>query len=71
MLTQVDYPQAAGINNVEWYAVELPSQFMENWCVDRETLMRMARHWKTVDSLPEKEFKKLKSSLNLKSGLAT
>ena len=33
MLTKVDYPEAAGINNVEWDAVELPSQFMENWCV--------------------------------------
>ena len=42
MLTKVDYPEAAGINNVEWDAVELPSQFMENWCLDRSTLMNMA-----------------------------
>ncbi|MEB3252753.1 MAG: M3 family metallopeptidase, partial [Cyanobacteriota bacterium] len=37
MLTEVDYPGAAGINNIEWDAVELPSQFMENWCYDRST----------------------------------
>ena len=43
MLTRVDYPGAAGINNVEWDAVELPSQFMENWCYDRDTLFGMAK----------------------------
>jgi oligopeptidase A len=37
MLTKVDYSSAAGINNVEWDAVELPSQFMENWCYERPT----------------------------------
>ena len=45
MLTTVDEPEAAGISNVEWDAVELPSQFMENWCLDHATLMGMARHW--------------------------
>ena len=35
MLTTVEEPEAAGISNVEWDAVELPSQFMENWCLDR------------------------------------
>ena len=71
MLTTVNYPQAAGINNVEWDAVELPSQFMENWCLDRETLMGMARHWKTGEPLAEKEFEKLKSSRRFNNGLAT
>ncbi|WP_320664217.1 M3 family metallopeptidase [Prochlorococcus sp. MIT 1223] len=71
MLTTVDYPQAAGINNVEWDAVELPSQFMENWCLDRSTLMGMAKHWKTDEPIPEEEFKKLKQSRTFNSGMAT
>ena len=52
MLTTVEEPEAAGISNVEWDAVELPSQFMENWCLDRSTLMGMARHWQTGETLP-------------------
>jgi oligopeptidase A len=59
MLTTVERPQAAGINNVEWDAVELPSQFMENWCYDRATLMGMARHWQSGEPLPEAEYQKL------------
>ena len=62
MLTTVDRPQAAGINNVEWDAVELPSQFMENWCYDRATLMGMARHWQSGEPLPEAEFAKLQAA---------
>ena len=45
---------------MEWDAVELPSQFMENWCLDRATLMGMARHWQTGEPLPEEEFIKLR-----------
>ena len=71
MLTTVDEPEAAGISNVEWDAVELPSQFMENWCLDHATLMGMARHWQTQDPLPETEFKKLQTSRTFNAGLAT
>lgn len=71
MLTTVEHPQAAGINNVEWDAVELPSQFMENWCLDRTTLMGMARHWQTGESLPEADFEKLRSSRTFMAGFAT
>ncbi len=71
MLTKVNHPQAAGINNVEWDAVELPSQFMENWCLDRYTLKTMARHWKTKAELPETEFTKLRLSRTFNSGMAT
>ncbi len=71
MLTEVDYPQAAGINNVEWDAVELPSQFMENWCLDRKTLMSIAKHWETGEQLPESEYQKLKMSKTFNSGLST
>merc|ERR1719235_2657617 len=47
MLTEVEHGDAAGINNVEWDAVELPSQFMENWCYDKPTLYSFAKHWET------------------------
>ena len=71
MLTSVEHPQAAGINGVEWDAVELPSQFMENWCYDRATLMGMARHWETGAPLPESEFAKLLAARTFMGGSAT
>lgn len=70
MLTQVDYAGAAGINNVEWDAVELPSQFMENWCYDRATLFNMARHYETGAPLPEEYYQKLLAARNYMSGTA-
>ena len=71
MLTTVERPQAAGINNVEWDAVELPSQFMENWCYDRATLMGMARHWQSGEPLPEAEYQKLLAARTFMGGSAT
>jgi oligopeptidase A len=71
MLTTVERPQAAGINNVEWDAVELPSQFMENWCYDRSTLMGMARHWQTGEPLPEADYRKLLAARTFMGGSAT
>ncbi|MBD2429996.1 MULTISPECIES: M3 family metallopeptidase [Fischerella] len=71
MLTKVDYTSAAGINNVEWDAVELPSQFMENWCYDRATLFGMARHYETGEPLPEHYYQKLLAAKNYMSGSAT
>jgi oligopeptidase A len=71
MLTTVERPQAAGINNVEWDAVELPSQFMENWCYDRATLMGMARHWQTGEPLPEADYQKLLAARTFMGGSAT
>ena len=70
MLTKVDYAGAAGINNVEWDAVELPSQFMENWCYDRPTLMGMAKHYETGESLPEHYYQKLLAARHYMSGSA-
>lgn len=70
MLTNVDYAQAAGINNVEWDAVELPSQFMENWCYDRPTLFGMARHYATGEPLPEHYYQKLLAARTYRSGTA-
>ena len=71
MLTTVERPQAAGINGVEWDAVELPSQFMENWCYDRATLLGMARHWQSGEPLPEQEFSKLQAARTFMGGAAT
>lgn len=70
MLTKVDYTGAAGINNVEWDAVELPSQFMENWCYERTTLFSMAKHYETGESLPEHYYQKLLAARNYMSGSA-
>ena len=70
MLTTVDYSGAAGISNVEWDAVELPSQFMENWCYDRPTLMSMAKHYETGETLPEHYYQKLLLAKNYMSGSA-
>ena len=70
MLTTIDYVGAAGINNVEWDAVELPSQFMENWCYDRPTLFGMAKHYQTGETLPEEYYQKLVAAKNYMSGSA-
>ena len=59
MLTTVDLRDAAGINGVEWDAVELPSQFMENWCYHRPTLLGMAVHYQTGEVLPDELFQKI------------
>jgi oligopeptidase A len=68
MLTKVDYTSAAGINNVEWDAVELPSQFMENWCYESRTLFGMAKHYETGETLPEHYYQKLLAAKNYMSG---
>jgi oligopeptidase A len=69
MLTQVDVPDVSGINGVEWDAVELPSQFMENFCWEKEALQLFARHYKTGDALPDDLFKKMLLAKNFQSAL--
>uniref|UniRef100_A0A7S3L827 oligopeptidase A n=1 Tax=Amphora coffeiformis TaxID=265554 RepID=A0A7S3L827_9STRA len=59
MLTEATVGDVAGINGVEWDAVELPSQFMENWCYDKPTVYGFAKHYKTGEPMPEKMFQKL------------
>jgi oligopeptidase A len=70
MLTQVDHTGAAGINNVEWDAVELPSQFMENWCYHRDTLLTLARHYETGAPLPEDLYQKIVAARTFMTGSA-
>jgi oligopeptidase A len=71
MLTRVDHPKAAGINNIEWDAVELPSQFMENWCYREETILTLARHHATGEPLPRDLFDKIVAARNYRAGSAT
>jgi oligopeptidase A len=70
MLTTVDEPGAAGSNNIEWDAVELPSQFMENWCYHRPTLLSFARHHQTGAPLPEALFDKVAAARTYRAGSA-
>ena len=70
MLTKATVGDVAGINGVEWDAVELPSQFMENWCYDRKTLFGMAIHYETGETLPEEYYQKLLAARTYMSGTA-
>jgi oligopeptidase A len=69
MLTKVDESAAAGISNIEWDAVELPSQFMENWCYHKPTLKSFAKHYETNEEIPDELFNKLIENKNFNSGL--
>ncbi|PPR92808.1 hypothetical protein GOBAR_AA27863 [Gossypium barbadense] len=68
MLTKQDEGLVAGIRGVEWDAVELPSQFMENWCYHRDTLMSIAKHYQTGESLPEEVYLKLLAARTFRAG---
>ncbi|MFO8154203.1 M3 family metallopeptidase [Thioalkalivibrio sp.] len=69
MLTRVDHPEIAGISGVEWDAVELPSQFMENWCWEREALDLFARHHETDDPMPEDLYQRMLGTRHFQSAL--
>ena len=69
MLTRVDVPDVAGINGVEWDAVELPSQFMENFCWEREALQMFARHYQTREPLPDALFERMMAARKFQSAL--
>lgn len=64
VLTKVPYSAAAGIKNVPWDAVELPSQFMENWCWQEKSLKIFAKHYKTHKSIPKQLIESLLVSHN-------
>ena len=71
MMTKINYADASGINGVEWDAVELPSQFMENWCYHRPTLLGMTAHYETGEPLPEELFEKICAARTYRSGTMT
>jgi oligopeptidase A len=68
MLTKVDYSFATGIRGIEWDAVELPSQFMENWCYHEETLTGLSAHVDTGEPLPKELFDKIIAARNYRAG---
>jgi oligopeptidase A len=70
VLTQVDYLSASGINSVEWDAVELPSQFFENWCWEEEALNLLTAHVDNGQTLPAAVFQKLLAAKNFQSAMA-
>ena len=69
MLTQVDYAGVSGISGVAWDAVELPSQFMENWCWEREALDLFAAHYESGARIPDELFKRMIAAKNFQSAM--
>jgi len=69
MLTRINHIGVSGINGVAWDAVELPSQFMENWCWEREALDLIAGHYQTDKPLPEDLYKKMYAAKNFQSSM--
>ena len=70
MLTQVEVLEVSGINGVAWDAVELPSQFLENWCWQEESIALMSAHFETGEALPKAMLDKLLAAKNFQSGMA-
>ena len=69
LLTEVPLPSVGGIEGVEWDAVELPSQFMENFGWNREALDLFAKHWETGERLPDELFQRMLAARHFHAGL--
>jgi oligopeptidase A len=69
MLTQVDVAAVSGINGVAWDAVELPSQFMENWCWEPSVLKSLSGHHKTGEALPDELIEKMLAAKNFQAAM--
>ncbi|AYF90905.1 oligopeptidase A [Pseudomonas sp. DY-1] len=69
LLTRVEHAGASGINGVAWDAVELPSQFMENWCWEPEGLALISGHYQSGEPLPQDLLDKMLAAKNFQSGL--
>lgn len=69
MLTQIDCAAVSGINGVPWDAVELPSQFLENWCWEKEAIPLISAHYETGEPLPGELLDKMLAARNFQSGM--
>ncbi len=69
MLTQIDYADVSGINGIPWDAVEVASQFLENWAWQRESIQLIAQHYQTAAPLPEALFDKMHRAKNFQSAM--
>jgi oligopeptidase A len=69
LLTEIDWPQVNGISNVEWDAVELPSQLFENWCWSEEMLSAYAHHYQTDEKMPQDLMRRLLRSHRFQKAL--
>lgn len=69
LLTMIDYLPVTGIHGVEWDAVELPSQFLENWCWSREALNLLAGHYQTGVPLPEELYQRMLAAKHFQAGI--
>jgi oligopeptidase A len=69
MMTNIDVAGVAGINGVAWDAVELPSQLLENWCWQEESLRLFAKHYETAAALPEDLLQKMLAAKNFQAGM--
>jgi oligopeptidase A len=69
MLTRVDYPSISGISGVAWDAVELPSQFMENWCWEKQALALISGHFETGEPLPDELYERMLAARNFQSAM--
>ncbi len=69
MLTKIEVAAVSGINGVPWDAVELPSQFLENWCWEKSVIPLISSHYQTDEVLPEIMLEKLLAAKNFQSGM--
>ena len=69
MLTRIDYAGVSGISGVPWDAVELPSQFLENWCWEKEALAVISGHFETGEPLPDDMLEKMLAAKNFQSAM--
>jgi oligopeptidase A len=69
LLTRIDYPAVAGISGVAWDAVELPSQFMENWCWEKQALDLISGHVETGEPIPEDLYQRMHDAKNFQSAM--
>jgi oligopeptidase A len=69
MLTQINYSGVSGISGVAWDAVELPSQFMENWCWDREALDLFSGHFESGEKIPDEMYQRMQQAKNYQSAM--